>query len=168
MALFTHKRVINYDDYMTPYHVWNDIDIYIPKDKIIWESAYGDGKSKAILQSLGVKKIIHKPYDFFKKQPKRWDIQITNPPFNIKKEWFEQSKKYDKPFIILCPSSTLNTQYFRKFFKDKIQIIIPRKRINFIKYDREKNEIISQSNRCNFDTLYYCYKMNLPKDIIWL
>jgi hypothetical protein len=23
-------------------------------------------------------------------------------------------------------------------------------------------------NQCNFDCFYYCYKMNLPRDIIWL
>ena len=23
-------------------------------------------------------------------------------------------------------------------------------------------------NACNFDCFYYCYKMNLPRDIVWL
>ena len=25
-----------------------------------------------------------------------------------------------------------------------------------------------ESNRCNFDCIYYCYKMDLEKDIIYL
>ena len=26
----------------------------------------------------------------------------------------------------------------------------------------------NQKNRCNFDCFYYCWKMNLPRDIVWL
>ena len=68
------------------------------------------------------------------------------------------------------PSSKINTQYFRKLFstnKDKIQIIIPKKRIHFKKL---VNGVVPTGwkNSCNFDTFYYCWKMNLPNDIIWL
>ena len=56
------------------------------------------------------------------------------------------------------PSSTINYQYFREF-KNKIQIIIPPKRYNFMK---------DKKSSATFDTLYYCYKMNFNKDIIWL
>ena len=79
-------------------------------------------------------------------------------------------KELDKPFIIICPSSMINTQYIRKLFKDttdKLQIIIPNKRIHFVKLIDgavPKN----WTDRCNFDCFYYCYKMNLPRDIIWL
>jgi hypothetical protein len=64
----------------------------------------------------------------------------------------------------------INTKYIRDLFsknKDKIQIIIPRKRIHFLK---KLNGDIPKGwgNRCNFDCFYYCYKMNLDKDIIWL
>ena len=66
---------------------------------------------------------------------------------------------------MICPSSMINTQYIRNLFyksKDKLQIIIPRKRIQFIK---NGDELL---NKCNFDCFYYCYKINLPRDIIWL
>jgi hypothetical protein len=68
----------------------------------------------------------------------------------------------DKPFILIFPSSKINTQYFRKWKNKNLQIIIPRKRIQFIKNGNELH------NKCNFDCFYYCYKINLPKDIIWL
>ena len=68
----------------------------------------------------------------------------------------------DKPFCLIFPSSKINTQYFRKWKDKNIQIIIPRKRIQFVK---DGNLL---ENKCNFDCFYYCYKMNLPKDIIWL
>ena len=75
-------------------------------------------------------------------------------------------KSLGKPFVMLMPSSKINTQYFRDSFKDeKIQIIIPSKRINFIKLKDGKKQ---ETNSCNFDTFYYCWKMGLENDITWL
>ena len=71
-------------------------------------------------------------------------------------------KELDKPFIILLPQPAINTTSIRELFKDELQIIIPRKRIQFIKNGNELQ------NKCNFDCFYYCYKMNLQRDIIWL
>ena len=71
---------------------------------------------------------------------------------------------------MICPSSCINTQYIRKLFsnsENKLQIIIPRKRIQFIKTDAD-GKIIDSKNACNFDCFYYCYKMDLDRDIIWL
>ena len=48
----------------------------------------------------------------------------------------DRIKKLNKPFIMIMPSSKINTQYFRKLFgsdDDPIQIIIPQKRIQFLK-----------------------------------
>jgi hypothetical protein len=72
----------------------------------------------------------------------------------------------DKPFIMILPSSKINTSYFRDW-KNKLQIIIPKKRINFEKKVDGKTPENYKSS-CNFDCFYYCYKMDLPKDIIWL
>ena len=73
----------------------------------------------------------------------------------------------DKPFIMIMPSSKINTNYFREWRNKNIQIIIPRQRIHFIKL--VNGEIPENyKSACNFDCFYYCYKMNLPNDIIWL
>ena len=73
-------------------------------------------------------------------------------------------KELDKPFILIMPSSKICTSYIRDFFNSdkRLQIIIPRKRIHFIKNG------VEETNKCNFDCFYYCYKINLEKDIIWL
>ena len=73
----------------------------------------------------------------------------------------------DKPFIMILPSSKINTQNFRKWRDKNLQIIIPKKRIQFIKL---VGGVIPDNYKsaCNFDTFYYCYKMNLPADIVWL
>ena len=166
MASFHTKTFQKHDDYMTPFTAWKAIDEYIPKDKIIWECFYGDGKSKEHLLKLGCKEVIHEDIDFFEND--KGDVIISNPPFSKAKDIMPRLKELDKPFILIMPSSKICTNYFRDSFKDKnIQIIIPRRRIHFIKL--VNGEIPEkQDNKCNFDCFYYCYKMNLPRDIMWL
>jgi hypothetical protein len=152
---------------MTPKYAWENIKEYIPKDKVVWEAFYGDGKSGEYLKELGFK-VIHTDDDFF--ESNKGDVVVSNPPFSAAKEILRRLKELDKPFILILPSSKINTQYVRALFKDttdKLQIIIPRKRIQFIK---KVNGETPKDNRnaCNFDCFYYCWKMNLARDIIWL
>jgi hypothetical protein len=64
MAGFNTKTFKKNDDYMTPKYAWENIKDLIPKDKIIWEAFYGDGKSGDYLTELGFE-VIHKEIDFF-------------------------------------------------------------------------------------------------------
>ena len=163
MAGYQTKTFSKYDDYMTPNSAWENIQQYIAKDKIIWECFYGDGSSGNNLRNLGFD-VIHEDIDFFDNN--EGDIIISNPPFTKKKEVFTRLIELDKPFIMLCSQQLIFTQYFKNIMTDKkLQIIIPRRRIQFIK--QVNGELISQG-KCNFDCFYYCYKMNLPRDIIWL
>ena len=165
MATFTHKGFLKHDDYMTPKSAWEDIKEYIPKEKIIWEAFYGDGVSGTHLKELGFN-TIHEPIDFFENN--MGDVVVSNPPFSKIPDIIKRLKDLEKPFILIMPSSKINTQYFRKLFSNnEIQIIIPRKRIHFEKKVNGKTPD-KWKNACNFDCFYYCYKMNLPRDINWL
>lgn len=164
MAGFHTKTFLKHDDYMTPKYAWENIAHLIPKDKIIWEAFYGDGKSGEYLKELGFN-VIHESVDFFENN--LGEIIVSNPPFSIIKQIMERLLLLDKPFILILPSSKINTSYFRKWKDKNLQIIIPRKRIHFEKYvDGKKDD--NCRNGCNFDCFYYCYKMNLERDIIWL
>ena len=68
---------------------------------------------------------------------------------------------------MICPSSMLQTKYFRELFGNTIQIIVPSRRLQFVKLIDGKIPHNYKSN-CNFDTFYYCYKMNLKRDLIFL
>ena len=164
MAGFHTKTFIKHDDYMTPKYAWENIKQFIPKDKIIWEAFYGDGKSGNFLTELGYE-VIHEEVDFFEND--LGDIIVSNPPFSQSKEVMARLLILDKPFILILPSSKINTSYFRSWKDKGLQIIIPRKRIHFTKL---VDGVIPDNwkNACNFDCFYYTYKMNLPKDIIWL
>ena len=164
MAGFHTKTFTNHNDYMTPKYAWENIIDYIPKDKVIWEAFYGDGKSGDYLSELGFD-VIHKPIDFFKED--RGEIIISNPPFGQSKAVMNRLKDLDKPFIIIFPASKICTSYMRDWKDKGIQIIIPRKRIHFTKLVDGKVPD-NYKSKCNFDCFYYCYKIGLEKDIIWL
>ena len=164
MAGFHTKTFLKHDDYMTPKYAWENIKEYIPTDKVIWEAFYGDGNSGNYLTEMGFN-VIHKEVDFFTND--LGEIVVSNPPFSQAKNVMNRMLELDKPFILIMPSSKINTSYFRAWSNKNIQIIIPRKRIHFIKLVDGKIPLNYKSS-CNFDCLYYCYKMNLPKDIIWL
>ena len=165
MTGFHPKTFIKHDDYMTPKYAWDWIKDFIPKDKVIWEAFYGDGESGKNLSDLGFN-VIHEETDFFTNN--LGDVIVSNPPFCKKKAVMTRLKEIDKPFIIICPSSMLNTQYVRHLFKDdRLQIIIPNKRINFKKLIDGKVPD-NWGDRCSFDCFYYCWKLDLPNDIVWL
>lgn len=164
MAGFHTKTFMKHDDYMTPKYAWEHIKEYIPKGKI-WEAFYGDGKSGEYLTELGFD-VIHQERDFYD-EPPEYDCLVSNPPFSDVKNIMKRLKELDKPFILLMPSSKINTSYMRENFKDKgLQIIIPRKRIHFTKLVDGKP--VDKKSSCNFDCFYYCYKIDLPRDIVWL
>jgi hypothetical protein len=143
------------DEYFTPKSAWEAIKEYIPKDKVIWEAFYGDGASGKYLEDLGFN-VIHEKVDFFTNN--LGEIILSNPPFSKTKEIFTRLKEIDKPFILILPDYKIHTNYFREMFDDgQIQILIPRKRIQFKK-----------GGSCSFDCFYFCWKMNLKKDIIFL
>ena len=151
MAGFHTKTFLKHDDYMTPKYAWENIQHLIPKDKLIWEAFYGDGKSGTFLQELGFN-VIHEPVDFFENN--LGDIVVSNPPFSKSKEVLIRLKQLDKPFILILPSSKINTQYVRENYKNQgLQIIIPRKRIHFEKkVDGQTPD--NWKNACNFDCFY--------------
>jgi len=158
------KSGASHDHYMTPKGAWENISQFIPKDKVVWEPFCGNGQSRRFLTEIGCD-VISIEEDFF--EYNRGEIIITNPPFSIKKEVFTRLKEMNKPFIVLCPLSTMVTQYFQKLFKDEIQIIIPKKVIVFVKTDEEMKPIATK-NPQRFECLYYCWKMNLANDITFL
>lgn len=168
MANFTNETFSAYDDWMTPKTAWEDIKDLIPK-KEIWEAFYGSGASGKYLTELGFN-TIHEKIDFFEND--KGEIVVSNPPFTEIPRVLKRLVELKKPFILIMPSSKINTQYFRNTFMketDKVQLIIPKKRIQFIKMKADGSlETDKKKMRCNFDCFYYCWKIGLPQDITFL
>ncbi len=149
------------DNYATDKKGWEIIKDYIPQNKKIWSPFYCDGKQKQYFKEMGFD-IIHEDRDFFSYTPD-YDIIIDNPPFSKFKIICKKLKEIDKPFILICPARTLQLKHFQKQFKEHLQVIIPFTRPTFTHLTNPKKGYTPP-----FGVQYYCYKMNLPKDIIWL
>ena len=160
------SKLALHNDYMTPKSAWENIKHLIPKNKVIWECFYGDGQSGTYLKELGFN-VIHEPIDFYNNNPES-DIIISNPPFGETKTIMPRLKELNKPFIMIMPVSKLCCRYMRETFSPgEIQIIIPKQRIHFEKLIDGKP--IEGFKSCSpFDCFYFCYKMNLENDLLWL
>lgn len=148
------------DNYTTPKNIWELIKDFIPENSIIWESAYCNGSSGRVFEELGFN-VIHKDRDYFNWEPEEYTIQITNPPFSIKKDWIKRAMELGKPWIMIMPEGTLSTNYFKEYVGNKIQLVIPR-RINF---DKVVGNTVVGTSSASFRCFFYCYGLNLPNDL---
>jgi hypothetical protein len=147
------------DDYETPNYVWDLILKHVPKNAVIYEPFYLNGRSGEYIKSKGYN-CIHEDTDFFDDNNYKYDCIISNPPFSKRKEILEKLKQINKPFSLIVPLQTLTNNYFKSLFQDSVQVIVPNHRIGFI-----KNDVWTKG--ADFDTIILNYKMDLPKDIIY-
>ena len=153
--------MVKHDDYMTPFSAWEDVSAYIPRHLTLWETFYGDGTSGDHLTELGFD-VIHEDVDFFEHD--LGECVVTNPPFSELPRVLARLRELGKPFVVIMPCSTLTTRYFRDLFQD-IQVIVPRKRIQFRKL---VDGVEVPAGRCSFDCLYFCWRLGLPRDVVFL
>lgn len=158
-----------HNDYATPLSAWDDILKYVDKKEYIYEPFFLDGSSGKYIASKGYN-VIHQDCDFYTwYKTFDYSLILSNPPFQDCRKILECLFEVDKPFCLLMPSSKLHTQYLANYFKGdrKLQILVPRRRIHFMKYEDGEKVKDWKPATC-FDCYWYCYKMNLPKDIIFM
>jgi hypothetical protein len=149
------------DNYTTNKIGWEMIKDYIPTDKKIYSPFYCDGKQKQYFKEMGYD-IIHEDKDFFNFNPD-YDIIIDNPPFSKMKEICNRLKEIDKPFILISFSKVILMKWFQKLFKDHLQIIIPFQRPTFTHLIKQKPNYTPP-----YGVMYFCYRMNLDKDMVFI
>jgi len=156
------------DDYNTPLYVWEMLLDYLNLDKNtkIYEPFYSNGVAKNYLAKLGYNNVIHENMNFFDNYDKYdYEIIISNPPYSIKKNILKTLYNIDKPFVLIVPTAIISKLYMKTIFGkdiDKLQFIIPNRRIQFERLDGYNQK------RTAFDTIFLCYKMNLQKDIVYM
>ena len=106
--------------------------------------------------------IIHEDKNFFNYTPK-YDIVVDNIPFSKWKPVCQRLKQLDKPFIIITFQKVFLLKGFTNLFKDHLQIIIPDKRPTFTHLSKPQHGYTPP-----FGTWFFCYKMNLQRDLIFL
>ena len=155
-----NNQIFKDDDYETTKEILTDLVPYLEKNKKIYDPFYCDGKVKEEWKELDYE-CYNEKEDAFNVEPPDFDYLISNIPFSLKKECVELAMKYDKPFMLLMPIDTMGSLWIGKYF-DKLEFIIPKKRYNFYKKSNEKK------SSAWFDTMWVCYKMNLPNKLIKL
>ena len=150
------------DNYETDKIGWEIIKDYIPKDKQLWCPFYCKGTQKQYLQELGFQDIIHEDEDFFQSSYKN-TVVIDNPPFSKFKDICIRLKELEQPFIIIGFSRVFLMKWFQRLFKDHLQVIVPFTRPTFTHLTHPKKGYTPP-----FGVQYYCYKMNLDKDLIFI
>ena len=146
------------DDYETPKNVLATLLPYIKDFTKIYDPFYCAGRVKKNWEELG-KICYNEKLDAFDRQPPEdFDITISNIPFSIKEKCMKLFLDLKKPFIILMPIDAMGSVWIKKYF-DKLQFIIPHRRIHFSKEGK-------LGKGSWFDTCFFCYGLNLDKDII--
>ena len=154
-----------YDACQTPPQAVDPLLPYLPKDKIIWESAAGEG--------LLVVKFIHEEYNvvgtdiltgenFFEQEPTEWDIQVTNPPYSIKYPWLARAYEFGKPFALLLPVEVLGAKRAQKLFREYgVEVMLLDHRVNF------KMPIKGwERSAAQFPVAWFCWQL-LPERLIF-
>lgn len=153
-----------FDELYTPDEAVKMILKYIPDNvKVIWEpTAIESSKIVSVLEDAGyivVKSHINDGKDFFTYEPDEYDMIITNPPYSIKDNFLRRAYELNKPFMLLLPITTLEGKNRGSMFNQNgIQVIIPNKRFNFM----------SDKKGAWFQTSWFCNKLNLEKDLIFV
>jgi len=161
-SLTVGKKNKTGDSWYTPKSAFEDIAHLIPKDKVIWEPFYGDGSSGEYLKELGFE-VEHHDIDFFEPTNFDYDLIVTNPPYSSKSRTFKRLRELDVPFMLLLPVSTISKGFTKKYFLNDLQMVIPSKRIHFVRGSDGE-----QSKSSWFDVVWLCYKMCLERDITYL
>ena len=146
------------DENNTPRYGVLPILKYIPNNAIVW-CPFDKEESHFVGEIRRTNKVVfshlEEGKDFFKYEPKRWDIIISNPPFTNKRKIFERALSFDKPFALLMSNTWLNDSAPKQLFRDKgLQLLMFEQRMQF-----------NGLKKITFSSSYFCYDF-LPKQII--
>lgn len=147
----------------TPFYAVDPIIKYLPKGKVIW--CPFDEKWSAFyvhLRELGyrvVRSSLSDGQDFFKYEPERWDLIVSNPPFSLKDKVLERLYSFQKPFAVLLPLNSLQGKTRYKYFSGGVQLLSFDARICF--HNREN--MVQVTKGTPFASAYFCRDL-LPKD----
>lgn len=93
--------------------------------------------------------------DFFKYEPEKWDIAVSNPPFSRKLDVFKRLDSLGKPWAMVMNTMALNYMEVGDYFADgQIQIMIPNKRVSF------------NGKPSSFNSSFVCRSF-LPRDLMF-
>lgn len=133
------------DLFQTPNYATDLLIPFIPKHvKWIWECAAGEGKMSKRLMDFGYEVnptdiIGGMKFNFVTEIRPEWYVTrlqesgaiITNPPYSLKRKFYEKCLEYKVPFALLIPAD-YSGWIIKAIDKDGAEKIIPTRRIDYI------------------------------------
>ncbi len=154
-------------DFQTPNSAIEPLLPYLKKEWIIWEPACGKGN---IVKYLTLKEYfvigtdILTGEDFLNYIPEDFSCIITNPPYTLKQQFLERCYQLGKPFALLLPLTTFETQKRQNLFKTYgIEVLFLPERVRFETPSGRKEDESSPW----FATCWVTWKLNLPNQMNW-
>lgn len=135
----TETEVQGRDCMFTPNYAVDLIGKYIPTKKV-WEPAAGDGRFGRRLENKWDKEVryteINGKYDYWNFLDDNSEIDkdftiVTNPPFSLKKQFFEKCISYGVPFALLIPLD-YSQWLIDAIDKSKCEKLIPNRRVSYL------------------------------------
>jgi hypothetical protein len=152
------------DEYQTPVHALDPLLPYLPKGAHIWECACGKGNLVTALRGHGFDVTgtdVLGGHDFLSWKPDRWDVVVTNPPYRYKQQFLERAYSLGKPFAMLCPLTTLETEKRQRLFRTHgLELILMPRRVNF-------EGPTGNGSSAWFATAWFCWGLGLPQQIVF-
>ena len=129
----------NRNDYWTPRWSVEEIIKVIPDNvKTIWECCCGEYWISKVLEEHGYNVIktdirYNEKHDVLNYEPdEEYDLILTNPPYNIKNDVIKRCYDLNKPWLLLMPLGTLESQKRIKMFQENgVTYFQHKKRVNF-------------------------------------
>ncbi|MCM1260534.1 MAG: hypothetical protein NC222_06225 [Staphylococcus sp.] len=90
--------------------------------------------------------------DFFKYEPKHWDVLLSNPPYDNKSKFMERADSFGKPWALFLPLNISADSILNRMFGDcsELTILMPNKRTRFF----NKNKPNEKQNSPTFKASY--------------
>lgn len=165
------KKVSNYDQCLTPPYALEPLYPYLNTDpsSVIWESACGERHlAEAIaghgFSVLGTDLTIGDEFNFFSYSPDhwQWSVQITNPPYSIKRKWVKRSYELGKPFALLLPVEYIGSSEAQDMMEEYgYEIMLLDARVDF-----KMPEKGWKGSGAQFPVMWYCWKL-LPEAVMF-
>jgi hypothetical protein len=153
------------DECYTPDYGVAPIVSFVPRGSIVWCPFDKETSAFVRLFRAAGHTVLHSHIDegkdFFTYEPsERWDVIVSNPPFQKKREVFERALSFNKPVALLMSNTWLNDAAPKQIFATRdLQLLMFDKRIEF---SQQEGRV---SGKITFSTSYYCWNV-LPKQIV--
>lgn len=168
----------NRDLFQTPNYAVDLLLPFIPEDKVhtVWEPASGDGKIvRRILEKtdLDVYASDIRESVYINNEIRNFLIQdlppvdmladgnfsiITNPPFSLKRQFYNRCRYFNVPFALLIPAEYCG--WLIRAIQEGAEKIIPTRRIDFI---TPKGKSGATGQTADFHSMWLTWGFNLGK-----